>query len=480
MKRIKSRKNTRLFGSSADKAADKDKNNGLNETIGQSIERRAKLSRLRNSKAKFAIIFLIKTVETFAASVVPSVISVLIILLNPNERSWAVMKVVSFVVTACVNWRLWLKYAAMKSGPKEFYLMNGLTYLFYFASSVIGYYALGYLVYSMTYANLRVFEIWGMKTIQSIWLSNAIMLLILVSCERFSNIRFRKFIDWISKNGSEAVEMEDILTDDTPTQQDQVVESLSIEEIAEHMTREEQEAIEATKSALEMMPDKVIDEEKITKGRGEKVEHVELEDIDNDLTEGDYNAFEAAQQEYEENMKYSGDALWSSHIYAGRTADGKPITEYDEEDMREAVGQHTEVDDTADGNGSLWDKGVYQGRHTDNVINILDPDELDTADDEKIDYDADSLWESGFYQGRSKESIPEKTLDFDDTVAEPQEENDSAHDADGLWDSVSQGRGKKVQRLEGEEDDSEINANMSLDYDSDSLWDNVYQGRKKQ
>ncbi|MGN1116738.1 MAG: hypothetical protein ACI4TH_09225, partial [Candidatus Ornithomonoglobus sp.] len=126
MNKIKPKNNAKLFGSSDGKADDKNKSN---ESIGQSIERRAGLSKLRSKRVKFAIIFLIKTVETFAASIVPSFISVMIIFFNPNEKSWAVMKIVSFIITACVNWRLWLKYAAMKSGPKEFYLMNGLTYL---------------------------------------------------------------------------------------------------------------------------------------------------------------------------------------------------------------------------------------------------------------------------------------------------------------------------------------------------------------
>lgn len=477
MNKIRPKKNARLF-TSRGRVDDKEKNKS-NETIEGSIERRAKLSKLRNSKAKFAIIFLIKTVETFAASVVPSVISVMIILFNPNEKSWAVMKFVSFVVTAYVNWRFWLKYAAMKSGPKEFYLMNGLTYLLYFASSVIGYYTLGYFVYSMTYANLRVFEMFGMKTLQSVLCSNGIMVLILVCCERFSHIRFNQFLEWISKNGSDTIEMEDILTDDTPMQQDKVIESLSIEEIAENMVHEENEAIEAKKRALEMMPEGVFDEENMTKGHGEKVEYTETVNLDNDLTEGDFNPASVAQQEYEENMQYSGDSLWSSHIYAGRTADGKPITEYDEEDMREAFRQMPESDDTADDNGSLWDEGIYQGRRAGAGINIPNPDD-DTADDRKINYDADALWESNFYQGRNQDSIPKKTLDFDDNVFEIPAANANDYASDDLWDSVSQGKGKKVRRLEAEEEeDVTTNANMSADYDADSLWDNVYQGRKK-
>ncbi|MGN0181066.1 MAG: hypothetical protein ACI4DP_01400 [Candidatus Ornithomonoglobus sp.] len=481
MNKTKPKKNSKLSGAFDSGVVKKKENSRPNETIGGSIERRAKLSKLGSKKAKLALIFLIKTVETFAASVVPSVLSVLIIFLNPNEKSWAVMKVVSFLVTAYVNWRLWLKYAAMKSGPKEFYLMNGLTYLLYFASSVIGYYTLGYLVYSMTYANLRVFEIWGMRTIHSIWCSNGIMVLILICCERFSHIRFNKFLEWTRKNGSDKVEMEDILTDDTPVQQDKIVETLSIEELAENIDQEEYEAIEAKKRAMEMMPEGTFDEEKITKGHGEKVERVDAVDMDNDLTEGDFNAFAAAQEEYEQNMQYSGDSLWSRHIYAGRTADGKPITEYEEEDMREAVWQKMESYDTADADDdSLWDKSIYQGRHAANGLNIMDPDEEDASDDDKIDYDADALWESGFYQGRSKDSIPQRTLDLDDILDERTTENSVDDAADALWGSVSQGRGKKVQRLEDiEEEDNSIDANLNADYDTDSLWDNVYQGRKK-
>lgn len=460
-----------------EKKREKKKNN---RTIAGSIEARSKLSKLRNKKVKFALIFLIKTVETFMASVVPSVLSVLVIFLNPNEKSWAVMKLVAFCVTACVNWVFWSKYAAIKSGPKDFYLMNGLTYLLYFASSVIGFYTLGYLVYSMSFANLRVLEIFGIKTIHSVWCANGIMLMLLVCCERFSHTRFNKFREWLKNNGSEKVEMDDILTDDMPVQKDKVVETLSLEELAENIDNEELEAVEAKKRAMDMMPEGTFDETMMTKGHGERVERVDAVDMDNDLTEGDFNAFAAAKEEYEQNMRYSGESLWSSKIYAGRTEDGKPVTEYDEEDMREAPAQQMQNDYDADTVNSLWDSAIYQGRSSSNKINAVDYDKDDTFDDDKLDYDADALWESSFYQGRRMDSVPQRTSNFDEEVSSELMTDDAEADEEALWGVVSQGRGKEVRRLEDiDKDEIGVYANMSEGYDADSLWDGVYQGRKK-
>lgn len=434
MKRIKTKKKEEPAGGT--EMYDEEILDSIEYDMGPEV----KLSIFRNPKVKFFIVFLIKTVETFAASIIPSIISVLIIFLNPNERAWSVMKVVSFVATASVNWVLWAKYAAMKSGPKDFYLMNGLTYLLYCISSIAGFYCLGYLVYSMTYANLRVFEMFGLKTFHSILVANGVMFLILICCERFSDFRFKNFLEWLRNNGNDKVEMDDNEDSNVIVQNNREVETLSLEEISRNMILEAKEAIEAKKQAIEQMPDSVWDESGFVKGRGEKVEHVEFYDIDRDITEGDFNASADAQHEFEENMNYSSDSLWGTHIYG----DGQPITDYsDEENQFEELMRNlseSENEDDSD-NASLWDKNIYKGRGE--KVNYVDLDENDATDDQKIDYDSDALWESDFYQGRNNKSVPEKIDDFDDSQDSYLPENAIDFDSDNLWTGMYQGKKKK-------------------------------------
>ncbi len=405
------------------------------------------------------LLFIIRIVETFAASIIPSVISVIIIFLAPSERSWSVLSAFCFVVTMAVNWYFWLDFAVERESVKEFYIINGIVQAIYIAASIVGYFFLGYLVYSMTFAYLRVFEIFDMKTIQSVLLTDGVTVLIMIVCERWSRGHIDKIREVLKKNGADKIEMEDKSENVVPTKRDQVIETLSVEEMAEQVEKDEEERLEIAKKIAESEPEDLWSDD-ISKGHGESIERVDYSEEGTDTDEHDF----VPGSEENENADYSADSLWNSEIYKGRTDDGKPVADFEDE-MSDAMPE--EPDD-----GPLWSEEFYKERDRSEALENIYEEEEATAAPEDIPYDADSLWNSDFYLGNNKDDIPERMLDLDD---EPDgslnEEAESAYEPDALWDEL------RIGTEENAEEEEPVNPNE--EYDSDSLWDkDMYRGKK--
>ena len=406
------------------------------------------------------LLFIIRIVETFAASIIPSVISVIIIFLAPSERSWSVLSAFCFVVTMAVNWYFWLDFAVERESVKEFYIINGIVQAIYIAASLVGYFFLGYLVYSMTFAYLRVFEIFDMKTIQSVLLTDGVTVLIMIVCERWSRGHIDKIREVLKKNGADKIEMEDKSENVVPTKRDKVIETLSVEEMAEQAEKDEEERLEIERKIAESEPEKLWSDD-ISKGHGESIERVDYSEEGTDTDENDF----VPGSEENENADYSADSLWNSEIYKGRTDDGKPVTDFEDE-MSDAMPEEPY-------DGSLWSEEFYRERDRSEALEKIYEEEEGTAAPEDNPYDADSLWNSDFYIGNNKDDIPERILDLDD---EPDgslnEEAECAYEPDDLWDEIHSGTEENAEEEEP--------ANPNEEYDADSLWDkDMYRGRKK-
>lgn len=411
-------------------------------------------------------LFIIRIVETFAASIVPSILSVIVIFFRPSENAWSVLSVFTFIVTIAVNWYFWLDFAAERESVKKFYIVNGIVYAIYAAASIVGYFFLGYLVYSMSFANLRIFEVFDMSTIHSVILTNILTVVIMVICERWSRFHMDKIKAFFASNGADKVEMASEGEEVLPTKSNEVVTPLSFEEMERQIKRDEEERLEMAKKVNEKVPEELWNEN-ISKGRGGVIERVDYTKEGTDLDEKDFDP----TKEYNENIDYDTDSLWNAEIYKGRTADGKPITDFEYEENEAPPQQENEP---------IWNKDFYKGKDREQTINHLEKmyeqeeDEYKAAAKSEIPYGAESLWESDFYKGRDKDHIPDKVLDFDDEVEKRPETETDRYDTDSLWDNITKGKADPEGELDQE---SPINPNM--DYDADSLWNkNMYRGRK--
>lgn len=417
-------------------------------------------------------LFIIRIVETFAASIVPSILSVIVIFFSPSKNAWAVLSAFTFIVTIVVNWYFWLDFVAEQESVKKFYIVNGIVYAIYAAASIAGYFFLGYLVYSMSFANLRMFEVCErifegvhVSTLQSIIITNILTVVIMIICERLSRFHIDKIKAFFAANGADKVEMTSekaVL----PTKSNEVVTPLSFEEMEKQIKKDEEERLEVAKMVNEKEPEQLWSEN-ISKGRGEAIERVDYTKEGTDLDETDFNPV----KEYNDNTDYDSDSLWNKDIYRGRTADGKPITDFEYEE-NEVMPQEDDE--------PIWNKDFYKGKDKEQTLSNLEKmyeheeEEYKEAVKSEVPYGAESLWEKDFYKGRNKGHIPDKVLDFDDEIEKRPETETDKYDVDSLWDNIKKGKSDP----EGEPDqESPVNPNM--DYDADSLWDkNMYRGRK--
>ena len=397
------------------------------------------------------LLFIIRIVEVFAASIVPSVLSVIVIFLAPSERSWSVLSVFCFIKTTAVNWYFWLDFAVERESVKQFYIINGIVQAIYIAASIVGYFFLGYLVYSMTFANLRIFEVFEMKTIHSVLITDGISVLVMIACERWSRAHIDKIREVLKKNGADKVEMEDKSESIVPTKQDRAIETLSVEEMAEEIVRDEEERLEAAREAAESEPEELWNDD-ISKGHGETIVRVDYSEEGTDTDENDF----VPGAEVNENEDYEADSLWNSEIYEGRTEGGKPVTDFEDE-LNELPPEPAEDE-------PLWDEAFYRQRGNAEELERIYAEEEATAAPEEVPYDADSLWNSDFYRGTDKNDIPERVLDLSDEPEDiPEDSSEDGYAPDALWDNVGRAIGDDMP-----ENEEPINPNM--DYDTDSLW----------
>lgn len=414
---------------------------------------------------------IIRIVEMFSSSIIPSIISVMVVFMRPSDGAWDVMIIFAFILATAANWYFWMDYVAERESVKEFYIVNGSILGLYIAVSIVGYYIFGDLAYSLSYANLRILEPFSedIKTFVSVIITDVFMVAFMIVCERYSRRHIEKIKEILKKNGADKVEMADEGANVVPTKENREVELLTAEQMEEQVIRDESEYAEVQRKAAESAPEKMWNED-FTKGKGESFKRVDFSMIDEDIDENDYIQSVEAENK---NKDYDSDSLWNKEIYRGRTEGDKPITDfsYEENEMP------PQIEDTED-DEPLWSEDMYRGmdRSKKNFEEYeSEEEEYRKAAMEKLPYESDSLWEKKFYKGRNESNIPEQVMDLSDEVTMVQDEHNAAYSPDNLWDNISS------RAADDAVDDNEAEtANPNKDYDSESLWSsNIYQGRKK-
>ncbi len=122
----------------------------------------------------------------------------------------AVTKLVAFVVFCVANWIFWMRYAKQRTKRFEFFVINGLAYLVYAVISFAVYYLpfTGRFVYSILFSNMRMFEIFGYTTKQSLIYTHIFVVLLMVVCETYSRMYYRALLRKLAENGADAIEVD--------------------------------------------------------------------------------------------------------------------------------------------------------------------------------------------------------------------------------------------------------------------------------
>lgn len=415
----------------------------------------------------------IRFVEICMASIIPSLIGLILVFIRPNNRIMSIMCFLSFLAFAICNWIFWMRYARQRTKRREFFVINGIAYMLYAVISYLTYEFSGPLTYSILFSNLRAFESFGMLTPYSLVASHIVVGVLMVICQMYSRKYYTRLLERLAENGADEIEM-DPWGHLVPEQEGKKVKILSVEEMHRQMEEERLEAAEILQEETDNASDSLWDKE-MTKGRGESFDTVEYENIDADLSDGDFVAGVGTERDID---NYDTDKLWEEHIYKGRTAGDVPVENYDDEpeDMPDFFAvNHYEGEE----NETLWSEDMHQGnKDTFEAVDITEEEEDDEREPQFIYYDGEGLWNNDMYQGHGKSlTRPDEEKQAKREFVEIPTEN-SKYDSDNLWDNITQGKGKKAE-IQEEEKPAEVNLNTMSNYDADNLWDNPVQGRNK-
>ncbi len=424
-------------------------------------------------RLRYFMLLGIRFVEICMASIIPSIIGLMLVFMNPNNRIMSIMCFLSFLAFAICNWMFWMRYAKQRTKRREFFIINGIAYIFYAIISYLMYEFSGVFMYSILFSNLRAFESFGMLTPYSLVASHVVIVILMVVCQMYSRKYYTRLLEKLAENGADEIEM-DPWGHLVPEQEGKRVAILSVEEMHRQMEAERQEAAEILQEEIENASESLWDEG-MTKGRGESVTTVEFEDIDADLSEGDFVAGVGTERDID---NYDTEELWEKHIYKGRTQNDAPVDNYDDEpdDMPDFFAvNHYEGEE----NETLWSTDMRQGKNdTYQAVDIIEEEDEEGKAPEFLYYDGEGLWNNSMYQGRGRaltrpDEVSESKREFKEIPTE-----NSKYDSDNLWDNISQGRGK-VTEPQPKEEPVEVNLNTMSDYDSDNLWDKPVQGKIK-
>ncbi len=422
-------------------------------------------------RLRYFMLLGIRFVEICMASIIPSIIGLMLVFIRPNNRIMSIMCFLSFLAFAICNWMFWMRYAKQRTQRREFFIINGIAYIFYAIISYLMYEFSGAFMYSILFSNLRAFESFGILTPYSLVISHVVICILMVVCQMYSRKYYTRLLEKLAENGADEIEM-DPWGHLVPIKDGKRVDILSVEEMHRQMEEERLEAAEILQEEIESAAEYLWDEG-MTKGRGERITTVEIEDIDRDLSEGDFIAGVGTERDID---NYDTDELWEKHIYKGRTAGDKPVDNYDDEpeDMPDFFAiNHYQGEE----NETLWSSDMHQGKKdTYEAVDIIEEEDEDGEGPDFLYYDGEGLWNNNMYQGQGKSlTRPDEKKEAKREFVEIPTEN-SKYDSDNLWDNITQGRGKKI---EIEEEPVEVNLNTMSDYDADNLWDNPVQGKKK-
>ncbi len=400
-----------------------------------------------SERMRFVMLFIIRLVEIVMASFIPSIIGLILVFIKPGGRIMSAMKLLSFVAFCVMNWIFWMRYSKQRTHRREFFIINGLTYIIYAAISVAVYLLpfMGQFTYTIMFSNLRGFEPFGISTRRSLVYTHIFVMGLMVVCEIYSRIYYKALLKKLAENGADEIEM-DMWKDKVPEKKDGSVKFLSVEEMSVEMENEHIEAAELLEKEAESDYEGIWDSD-MTKGRGESVLRFTAPDPENDIDDGDYVADDITPNTNEE---YSVDRLWNEDIYRGRTDDGKPIDDYADEidelpDFFDVPDQSLQSEYDAD-EGLLWNNKMYQGRSDSSIGIEIDKSEAGDESNAILDdtpYDSENLWNKEFYRGRNTEGKINYVDDFVDEFSGMELNNFEDYDSDNLWGDITQGEKKE-------------------------------------
>ena len=393
-------------------------------------------------RGRYLMLFLIRLAETLTVSLLPSVVGLIAVFITPKPRVMQTIELVSLLVFAVANCFFWTRYVFHRANLREFFVLNGIVYLLYVAISAFAYMSSDAYLYSILFSNMRGLEIFGYRTIESLYKAHFLVFGLMVATGIIARLVCFQRLKKAMADGVEKAEIEE--KESVPEQDNKVVEFLTVDEVNLELDREMKEAAEMIRMETENVSDKNWDSAMVQGDNGEIIETTPV-DPENDIDSRDYVSEEYAREEMSVTLNYDVDSLWNSDIYQGK----EKTTDYDDE----VYVPQMFVDENIDG---LWNRDMYRGRGEAIDFGEEPEPELFADDDE-----SDGLWNQDMYRGR----------DESNGIAYEEEEERYIE-----WDDGSDEE-EPLFRLEYYDEPEEYFAAGMEDYDTESLWSDFTQGQ---
>lgn len=355
------------------------------------------------------MLFFIRLAEVLTASIIPSIIGIITVFITPKARVMQVMETISLIAFVVVNCLFWIKYVRHRPGRGEFYVLNGIVYALYIGLSVLAYALSDVYLYSIIFSDLRGFEIFGCKTMQSLIISHSILIFAMIVCEISAHLYYSHKAKLAVENGAEAVEIEEKKV--VPEKDNKAVKFLTVDEVNLELEREMEEAAELIRIESENVSEKNYDDDMV-QGEDGEIKESTPEDPDNDIDDTDYVSEAYAREEMSVTQNYDVDSLWNEEIYKNR----EKASEYDDEVFDPEMFFSEEDDD------ALWDRDMHRGRDASAGVDIY-PEEY-------------SDWE----MPEDDEDEPLFYIEYDDEPDEYMPNSFEDYDSDSLWGDFTQGK----------------------------------------
>ena len=133
------------------------------------------------------MVYLIRTLEMYICSLVPSSIILWVLTKATNPVIWDVICFFALAVCMLLNYVFWYMFIMNTyDDTKEFYKVNTVAMLLFIAGAFLMHAFVNPVGFSAVYASMRAFEMFGASTILSVVISSVIMLLWMIIAKTFT------------------------------------------------------------------------------------------------------------------------------------------------------------------------------------------------------------------------------------------------------------------------------------------------------
>lgn len=432
--------------------------------------------------------FCVRIAQTVLLGVAPSVMSVLLLYLNPNERVWSVSSGLAFFIFLFGTFYFCYRFIMDRMNILEYYIVNiSVWFLYAFLSVFLLNFANDAIEYSWLFADMRFFESLTafipsliIKTKNSIMMTNGCLLVAIVAAERIASIKIKKILWKTSQEMmiSDEAPDESLLKEDVaPVQNNEQIKIMSSDEIEETMMRDAMESREVIEGMIHgERNNDILDGGEITQGKGRKVERIDYSTLSDEEI-----MLDAVKRDNSSMEDYDSDSLWNKDIYNRNS------------DIEEDYGDDIFLND--DKEESLWNPDAIKGRKRLKKSELYAESETINTASDNDNYDSDSLWNKEIYSGgRAFDPMSEeeeiqandtaeslwnigavagrdrlkKSQLYNETAGLERVEDENEYDSDSLW--SEEFYKKNEARISPEDDELSQASSANDEYDSDSLW----------